>query len=141
MSTNSTHPNWWCRSNPLTQSTFFMTVGLGTIPYLPIHTGILGNAQHIFQHTPLMPTLTTLGLASHLRNRLAPLPRDLLSSLLNIKHCVAIRPAAAGYWCESIARSMHTVPVKSRLVGKEAMHLTSIVVAIHGCSPLVDTMG
>jgi hypothetical protein len=35
---------------------------------------------------------------------------------------------------------MHTVPVKSRLVGKEAIHLTSIIVAIHGCCPQVDTM-
>jgi hypothetical protein len=36
---------------------------------------------------------------------------------------------------------MHTIPVKSRLVGKEAMHLTSIVVVIHGCCPQVDIVG
>jgi hypothetical protein len=57
-----------------------------------------------------------------------------------IKHRVAILPAAAGSG-ESIVHSMHTLPVKHRLVGKASIDLTINVVAIHWSSPLVDTMG
>jgi hypothetical protein len=98
-----------------------MTRGLDTNPHLPCTTGILGNC------TALSNTLHT-GLPAP-----ATGPIVIFST---IKHCVAILPAAAGSG-ESIAHSMHTLPVKHTQVGKASIHLTAHCC----CHPLEQSLG
>jgi hypothetical protein len=117
-----------------------MTGGLGTNPHLPGTTGILGNCT--------APSNTLLqckhyghwASITHCILDCQHLPQDLLSySVQSNIVLLSIQPLLGPG--ESIAHSMHTLPVMLRLVGKASIDLTIIVVAFHWSSPLVDTMG
>jgi hypothetical protein len=117
-----------------------MTGGPGTNPHLPGTTGILGNSTALSNTLLRCKHYGHWVSIAHCIMDCWHLPRDLIVIFSTIKHRVAILPAAAGSG-ESIVHSMHTLPVKLRLVGKASIDLTIIVVAIHWSSPLVDTMG